>query len=485
LLWQTIVTLDMTPIRPAAQFGLRNEKVRRGWKKYPDRYDLNVAVFSFDPSMKKMSFYVIVVAVSLVSWTAAASPLDDKVAALKKAMKEEVTATPTSKDTDPARPQRMEPRFLADSVDELLAQAENPAMGPNVESQLRQLLSAFNSQAVQQTGHDVIDELHKEQEAKTDAAAATIQDLLKRVSTTVANAKKPEDLDDLLVELQKFQNDRNGAYDPGSQALYQQVTNAFEFVKIWQNYLSHTATGQGQLANQDLQNLSQNNYSVGIIPRSEILALLSSSSASQTHGQTGMGDQQVALASEEMDIVKNVNSMDDLEPALQKLNDLQSKNPGDYIRGRPEVLRLVAVIRTYESIKAGLPVDIQNNTLTGDSSIKPEVLRDLLVYALQHYFSSYKGAAPTPTEDVAAYVSRVMADAATRQDWTLLKQTLSAETFLEASSALDRMSPQASMSGLSFLLAGMNQEDAGQYMLAVVSYQNALKELPSQVISPN
>ena len=177
--------------------------------------------------------------------------------------------------------------------------------------------------------------------------------MLKRVSDNVAKAKKPEDLDGILVDLQKFQNDRNGGYNPENQSLVQQVSAAFEFTKLWQNYLSHLASGQTQLVTQDLQNLSQNNYGVGIIPRSQILDRLAAPDTAPpaTTAPSAPAPDPQALAIE--NILKNVKTLDDIEPALEKIGPLRPNNGP----AQNAYNTLAPLAQLYLSIKAGVPTN--------------------------------------------------------------------------------------------------------------------------------
>jgi hypothetical protein len=70
---------------------------------------------------------------------------------------------------------------------------------------------------------------------------------------------------------------------------------------------------------------------------------------------------------------------------------------------------------------------------------------------------------------VDAFLDRIAASARERADIALLKRAHDAER------ALSRGANSWNDTGLRSFVAGQNQEGAGQYMLAVVSYQNALR----------
>jgi hypothetical protein len=412
------------------------------------------------------------IAALFLSLPVAASPLDDKVAALKKAIKEEVAAKAgTTSPNTPAPPAYANSEYIVANLDQLTAQIDNPSMGGNVEAEIRQVLAVYSSDAVQKAGQELIDEIRQERQARADAAAAEIQALLKRVSDAVTKAQKPEDLDGILVDLQKFQNGGNGGYNQENQALYQQVSGAFEFIKLWQDYLSHLATGQTEQAINDLQNLSRNNYGVGIIPRSQILDRLTALSRPTTEGKSA--SEAAPATSQAEAILKGIKGLDDMEPTLGQVGALRQADP----QAQQAYNRLYPLVQIYTSIKAGLPANInttlmQNNGYGPD--VSPELLTKLEVFFLQHYFDSYKGTPPAPDEKPQAFVNRVIADAISREDWPLLKKALSGQAYLNQISGFGMYAGNNS-SGFDDLLAGLNQEAASQYALAVVSYESALK----------
>ena len=413
--------------------------------------------------MKYTVLSAALIAASILFTPAQGSPLDDKIAALKKVLQ----AEPPPK-VDPSRGQSPfygNPALVAASLDQIFEQADNG--GVNAEAQITQILTAFPSDAVQKAGEDLIAEIRLERKERTDAGAAEIRTLLKRTSDDVAKAKKPEDLDDLLVELQKFQNDRSGGYNPENQGLYQQVASAFEFTKLWQNYLSHLANGQGQLATQDLQNLSQNNYGVGIIPRSQILALLAPPAAPPDKDETP------AATSPAEGILKGITTLDEMEPALRKLESLR-QNDG---QAQTAANNLAPLVQLYTSVKAGLPANVSPNFGNNNNglTVSLDLQSQLLVFVLQHYFDSYQGTPPAAGERPDAFVSRVIADAVNREDWALLKKALNGQAYLNRNSLMGMYSSGNVSAGVDYLVAALNQEEAGQYALAVVSYQSALK----------
>ena len=401
-----------------------------------------------------------------------ASPIDDKVAAFKAAVEQQAGAAALSKPpSDPPTAADANTSYLLSlmaSLGRIASEMDTPNTVNNVEMQINQIMSAYSAPAVRKAGHDLLNEVYAERKSRAEAADTEMQALLKHLSDVVAKADKPQDLDDVFVQLQKIVSNRYGYYAE-NQALYQNVSTAFEFTKLWQDYLSRLNSGQMQLAMTDLQNVNQNNYGAGIIPRSQLLARISASMAATTGKGTGKDDE---APPEVANILQGIKSLDDMEPALRRLSELPQTNP----QVAKAYSNLALVVQVYTRMKASLP-QITNLNFVENSqlNISPALQARLLVFILQHYFDSYQGAAPGPDEKPQAYVDRVIADAISRQDWPLLRKALAGQTYLNRNSALTVYAGGGVSAGIDNLLAGVNQEAAAQYVLAVCSYQNALK----------
>ena len=318
-------------------------------------------------------------------------------------------------------------------------------------------------------------------EQKGDAEAVAMKAELEHVKEAVNAARKPEDLDPLLFELQKYQNNGiNGTFTPENQELVQQLVGALEFTKQWQNYLSHTASGQTDQARNDLSSLSQNNFGLGIIPRSRILALL----AGQAAAPTGNAPAPTPPVTDAQKIVDGINTLDDLESALGRLNSLASQDG----LARDYAQHLAPMVEIYDDLKNGLPTNVSINFM-GDVTgpgISAKANSMLLKFILQHYFDTYAGAPPAERETPAAYSSRVKNDALTGRDWPLLKKTLTVHAYLFRNVAGLGGAADNEAAGLDDMITGINQDEAGQYALAVASFQTALKagslDIPAKFI---
>ena len=97
-----------------------------------------------------------------------------------------------------------------------------------------------------------------------------------------------------------------------------------------------------------------------------------------------------------------------------------------------------------------------------------------------------KAPRPLPTKNPRRLSIASSPDAVSREDWPLLQKGLTAQTYLNRNSLIGSTTAGNISTGVDSLLAALNQEAAGQYALAVVSYQNALKtsntNIPAKLI---
>ena len=421
-------------------------------------------------------------AVLLAALPVRATPLDDRIAELKHAVEKEAAARANGAGNNPqfGNPV-MNPAFVDASIDQILAQMQNPAYG-NMDAQIAQITSMYTSTEVQEATTNLLNEIKKERKEKTDGEIATVKALLTRAGTAIAQAKKPEDLDDLIAEMGTHANNQYGGNSAlqGDQELLRRLTSANEFVKQWQNYLAHLANGQTDQARNDLQALSNNNGGEGLLPRSKLLELeapdkLVAQGAKPSPVVSGPVAQAQAL-------LDGMKTLDDIKPALAKLEPLRQ---ADMQALQNVSNQLNQIQENYEDLKAGLPVQSNLNYgyNLGGINVPAAIRTQMLLFTLQARFDSYKGPPPAPGEKPADYLDRVIADATTRQDWNLLRLADAARANLTQNPGMGYV---VNSGGVESIVAAAHQEAAGQFSLAVQSYETALKSddpaIPAKII---
>lgn len=412
-----------------------------------------------------------------------ASPLDDKVTALREAMHTEM-ADREGKSTSAGGPDALGDALSRSSgAVEMVLSNLNDANGSDINQALPQLLSPFSSDAVQKAGQDLLDEIRREHQAKVEAYASSVDDIIKHVPDTLLQAAKPSDLDQLLVEIQNAEQAgrENSSTGQEMQRASQRAQSAYQFVAGWQDYLSDSANGKIEQAQNELRALAQNNGET-LIPRSVIL---DRANRLAPPASTVVGGVPVSSGQMAKNIAEGIQSLDDMAPALQQIQKLPLS------QGDPDSSRIIQTldrfVKDYGNTKAGLPVVFNFGFPTFEPQFNnPKLYTKLWIFFLEHEFDAFKGPPPVEGESPLQFLERVFADAEQREDWHELQQAYLAHAYLERNSLFSTGTSPRDTTGFESMLAGLNQEAAQQYAAAVLSYEQALKfpdtYLPSKFI---
>lgn len=363
---------------------------------------------------------------------------------------------------------------------ELLANPDSPQF---LES-ISQISAYFTSEPVLKSLGVLQKELRDEREANEKATMATIKDALAGAEKAVREAKVTADLDETISTLGKFRR-RYGSGQRSEElnAAYNQVEPTLQFVTNWQNYLSAKIGGNLQSANDALRNLMNNNGPY-LIPRSEILALVRD--VSKIERAPDQSSPQEAIDQ----IIAGIKSLADVDDGIRKLRKLQEGNRSNNSSWEPLnnlMQSLLLIDKTYQDFKAGLAVNIEiysrHSNVTGQGNALVSSLQsELYLLLLPRYVGAPQGTKARPDENVPRFMERIGKEAKERGDIIVASRTHEALRILQRGSSFSN----TDMEGLRTFVAGQNQEVAGQWMLAVISYQTSLKSgsdlVPSKVI---
>lgn len=336
------------------------------------------------------------------------------------------------------------------------------------EAALAEITALFASKpAVRAMAVKLRGELRVERVAREKETITKIRALLDGAAAAVRAARTAADLDNAIRDLRDF-----AEYpQPDSAAIrdeMRKVQNARQFVLQWQDYLAADAAGDLQRAELALQNAS--GMATDLVPRSQILSRADEVSKRKTPD----------LYEQAREITAKTKSLDDIPGAVDALAALERK-PGisqrDY-RDLVETLRwdLMQISQAYREYQAGLPTSLQ---IAGFESPRQseEAFRVILPLRLQLLRAILPRALevdeklkPNPDEPIRGYLDRMEAFALEKDDLRLLVRVR------DLRNKLDRVLPSnVNVFVSQFLLAGLNQEEAGQWAAAVVTYETALK----------
>lgn len=364
---------------------------------------------------------------------------------------------------DPTERGEMKADMLA-RIQVLLA---NPESEQNIQETLGQLSAYFTSEDVISAIATLQTEIRLQQELEDKVATDAIQNALIQAGKAVEGAKVPADLDKAINELGKLhRRGHDGRVSAAMVTATNQIESTLQFVTQWQNYLSALATNNWEAAKSALQNLSSN--TAGIVPRSDILKRLAEL-------QNPKKDPQVSAytweAAETLAAGKSVTDIEETIDAIQKLRS------GDTRLGAVNqfISALLPMNKAYQDFKAGLTpsIDWANNRSALDygAAIASRYTAELLLIIIPRYVGAPEGTHANPGESPVQLLNRL---SIAERDKGNIPGALRGR---EALRMLDHMTSNNGIdsSAINTFIVAQNQYDAEQFMLAVVSYQNALK----------
>lgn len=360
-------------------------------------------------------------------------------------------------------------RMLLGRIEALLARGDTY----QIEQALPELQSYAASDEVRKAIGNAVAAVKKDRETKQNAYVAEVNAALKKAGDALRTAKTTQDLDEPLKELARFRSGRNeDRLSEAGRAAVARIQPTLTFLQRWQDYLAAQKSDNPERARQALRELT-NNDTMELMPRSQILAELQKY---PTNEEIRKSDPIRLDQIEEM--VSKVKSLDGVTGLVKELRQIQD---GARSRGSSDAVgntlnALVSIDRTYREFQAGLPTRIEPGLNQSPDAVSASVL-PLRVQLLTLVLPRYVGVPPElgskQGETIYAYLERLSAEARSRGDGALFGRVKNAQRVLSGGGYQgDSGGPE--QRALNFYATGKNQEVAGQFMLAVVSYQNAL-----------
>ncbi|MFY8216671.1 MAG: hypothetical protein ACOVMP_08730 [Chthoniobacterales bacterium] len=348
-----------------------------------------------------------------------------------------------------------------------------------------QVSSHFKSQAVKTALANLRESVRAEEEKKLRTTLGELQALVDTARESVNSSKTPADLDATIEKLQSSRNRERveGMRSQEIQMVNQQVEQSLQFLIQWQNYLAAQASGNVRQAQESLRSLSNSN-TISLIPRSEILKLLAALERPDSSGNTA---NKLSITDAADAILAKTDTLEKLSGSIKELRAIQS-DQNQYSRNDsllPLIQALASIDRTYQDHKAGLTTSIetyQQFQLDLGADVASKLRRDLLLVVLPRYVGARDGTTAKTNESVQDFLTRIMAEAKQRGDVAVGMRARETLRLLNRGQSISN----ADYVGVGSLISGQNQEAAGQFMLAVISYQNALKSgsdlVPAELI---
>ncbi len=316
---------------------------------------------------------------------------------------------------------------------------------------------------------NLLNEASSRVSTRNEAAEARLAAAQKQLLTLTDSARSAADLDALLVELAKpLQLD--GVMVRGNNYI-NQWESLRRFATRWQDYLSQTEAGKSENAQNTLRELVNGNTYDAVYPRSRILARLNGITVPLPAAPTTKPLEPLLAPAEvtidklnllftQVQLRQSSNAplpagLEDLPVELGNLRSalavLSSGAPGTVITDARNVSRSNGRIGGYAEVFAAIKVEI-------------------LLRAFTQYLDAPATMPPARGESFDAYSKRLLEHGQKQKDWPLVYRVLIAR---------QNLAPGTSGHGpdviaYKIFIAGMQQESAGLWSMAVQSYYNAL-----------
>jgi len=350
---------------------------------------------------------------------------------------------------------------------------------------IQSIETASRSEKIKDLCHTLGMQLWTTIEAKDAAKAETYRKGIADAIRAGLAAKTIQDLDEPQSAIRRLSADSYYNPDPTSKlyALRGNTDSALIYLHYLQNLLAHINPNDRVVAPWAWRNLVNPMNEISAFPPKEELVVL----AEDLRKRLGIRLENPLPEGPErlLQIVTEIKSLDDLAKAIPSMEEIsyfgllngnQGHDLADFLHD------LHNLERTYRELRRGLATsfDLMSHSLQAPYNGIDLDLRDqLILLALPRLLLLPDSEGVRSDEKAWSYLQRVADQAHATSNWPLLVRTIDVARSLEFTLTFRRTDSTA----LRLFLAGSNQERAGQYVFAAVSYQEELAT-GSQVISP-
>ncbi len=325
------------------------------------------------------------------------------------------------------------------------------------------------SEKIQQLSKSMAEEAGRREAAKIAEAKAIIS----QVAETLKNAKKAEELDDLMLKLSKNQLPEYGS-NPELKTASRDLQGAMQIVDNWQEYLIAEETGNYQSRRNQLEQIFSQLARTPILPRSIILRLLNQPAPKAPETVVTKSAPKRVLYE---DIKKKLTESGDIATALAEILAIPEEPSGNseesaFVRA----VKMIDELRTLEPSMSESEVfaniRILENKLPQDRLVFNRAIDQIALNAIARNHGI--GILSAKTTSVRNALESIATDAAANKNWSKLRKAInSLDSLGTGNYANDSHKRTNDLKILSLLELGETAEKRNDLEAAVNAYIEA------------
>ncbi len=296
--------------------------------------------------------------------------------------------------------------------------------------------------------------------------------LMTRVGTQLVNAKKAEDLDELM---QALSNTKVSEYEnsPTLATLSRKLQGALRIVACWQEYLIAKEVGDVEQSRSSMQQISSQLSSTPIFPRSIALRLLNPTLATTEASEPKGTNPRIAAE----DIINQLIETGDSELALEQFKSVPKASlNGTYEASMPQQLLSVETVRKLEpsmaesEALANVRMLYQNNLSINRMAFTRAVDQIALNAVSRSYGLGKLSAKTTSTSQV---LDKFAKEARLAEDWVKLRRVITSLDSLNYGSSIDNQKRNYDLTNISYLISAQVAMEHNDLEGAITAYTSA------------
>jgi polyhydroxyalkanoate synthesis regulator phasin len=406
------------------------------------------------------------------------SPVEEAVAKIQKL----ITQRLQQADAGETVPNRFDWTAAESELANIKTTAMNPANANEAKNLLRNLIRRIKSDELKQQLETLNGAIDEQKVAEIEIRRQKYTTQLTEISTAALKAKTAEEIDPLFDRVSSLEEDMGSNYEPKLNRIRNQISQAQNFLRQWQEFIDNASSGNVSQARQSLNNFRSNSFQPPGVSRSVFRDVMKAKKA-ELGGDAGVSS------------VAGKITLTNISDIQQQLLDGAEYGWNNEQNERNNLIASLDVfLNADQALKAGnadeaMQLLRSRGVIYGgarNSSVYPilQSLRNQWVIASLPQLSGIKAlGAAKKTESALDYVGRLMLEADAKENWSEVQALAHVLQFLDTPitpSYISISTPNSAKDNPELAVAsfrrGQLMEVAGQSAAAAELYRESLKQ---------